>query len=106
MDARPGLALVQTMTTFDPATDGYADAALAAAWSGEYGFDDAVVWADTTDYIFDTWMARPPFNAGYPGAIVIDIDTMRVTALVAGGPDAATGAVQEILDAPHPCAEL
>jgi hypothetical protein len=102
MDARPGLQLVQTLVTIS----GPGNASLANAWSTMYGFQDAVVWADTTDYIYQTWMSQAPFNNGYPGSMVIDIDTMTLTYASPGGPMGATSAIQTILDNAHECAEI
>lgn len=101
VDSRPGLALVQSIVKID----GPGTVDTASAWNSQFGFEDVIVWGDTTDYIYTTWMSGPPANAGYPGTMVIDIDTMTLTAFNAGGPETATAAVQAILDAPHPCAE-
>ena len=102
MDARPGLQLVQSIVT----ASGPGSAALANTWNSQFGFQDVIVWGDTTDYIYSTWMSGPPANGGYPGSMVIDVDTMTLTAFNAGGPESSTSAVQAILDAPHPCAEI
>ena len=101
MDSRPGLALVNTIVL----AAGPGTVATAAAWQAQFGFEDVGVWADTTDYIYTTWMSGPPANAGYPGTLVIDVDTMTLAAFNAGGPETASAQIQAILDADHPCAE-
>ena len=93
--------MVQTIVT----ASGPGDAALAMTWQSQFNFQSTIVWGDTTDYMYMTWMQGAPFNAGYPGGIVVDVDTMTLTSLSAGGPEAASGAIQAILDADHPCAE-
>ena len=102
MNSRPGLQLVQTIVT----ASGPGNAALAMQWNNQFGFQNVKVWGDTTDFIYSTWMSSAPFNAGYPGSMVIDVDTMTLTSLSPGGPETTSAAIQAILDAPHPCAEF
>ncbi len=75
------------------------------SWNSQFNFQNTIVWGDTTDYLYTTWMMGAPFNAGYPGTIVVDIDTMTLNTLSPGGPEAASVAIQGILDADHPCAD-
>ena len=102
MNARPGLQLVQSIVT----ASGPGNAALANSWNSQFGFQNVIVWGDTTDYIYSTWMSQAPFNAGYPGSMVIDIDTMSLTYASPGGPEGASGAIQTILDNANECAEI
>ena len=100
-NSRPGLQVVQTLCT----ASGPGSAALAAQWASQYGFNNAQAWGDTTDYFYTTWMSQAPFGGGYPGHMVVDLDTMTYTAGAPGGPNAAASAIQAILDADHPCAD-
>jgi hypothetical protein len=102
MNSRPGLQLVQTIVT----ASGPGSAALAQTWQSQFNFQDVVVWGDTTDFIYSTWMSGPPANGGYPAHLVIELDTMTLTAFNSGGPEGGSSAVQAILDNPHPCAEI
>ena len=51
-------------------------------------------------------MSGPPTNGGYPGTMVVDLDTMTLRTFNVGGPETVESAVSAILAAEHPCAEL
>jgi hypothetical protein len=63
-----------------------------------------MVWGDTTDYMYNTFVASQ-MGGSYPSTMVIDLDTMELRFFQAGAVDSANSAIQEILDADHPCAE-
>jgi len=63
------------------------------------------VWGDTTDYMYYTFTA-PLAGGNYPSTMVIDLDTMTLRAFVLGSVTDAEHAVQQILNEPHPCADL
>ena len=55
--------------------------------------------------MYNNFMSGPPANGGYPGTMVIDLDTLTLTEFQPGGVDMVNSAVQAILNADHPCAE-
>lgn len=101
MAARPGMALVQSLCT----AVGPGSAPLAQGWEQQFGLTNVQVWGDTTDYFYTNFMSGPPANGGYPGTLVIDLDTMTLTAFQAGGVESASAHVDAILSADHPCAD-
>ena len=84
---------------------GPGNAQIAQAWQDQFGLTNVEVWGDTTDYFFMNFMSQPPANGGYPGSMVIDLDTMTLTSFTAGGPESASAAIDAILNADHPCAD-
>lgn len=95
------MALVNILCT----ATGPGSASLAASWQAQYNFSNVMVWGDTTDYMYNNFMSKAPANGAYPGTMVVDLDTMTLTAFQAGGVDMANNAVNAILSADHPCAE-
>jgi hypothetical protein len=95
------VALVNILCT----ATGPGSASLAASWQSQFGLTNVHVWGDTTDYMYNNFMSGPPANGGYPGTMVVDLDTMTLTEFAAGGVDVANNAVNAILAADHPCAE-
>ena len=101
MAARPGLAIVNTLTQASSA----GTAEEAAAWQADHDLVNVHVWADTTDDIYYDFASQPSIGGGYPFTMVIDVDTMTMTYFEPGGIDYGDGAIQAILDADHPCAD-
>jgi hypothetical protein len=99
--ARPGLAIINTLTK--SASAGTAEE--AAAWEAAHGLVNVHVWADTADDIYYDFASQPSIDGGYPFTIVIDVDTMEITYFAPGQIASATSAIQAILDADHPCAD-
>jgi len=63
------------------------------------------VWGDTTDYMYSNFTG-PIGGGSYPSTMVIDLDTMTFRQFVQGGVQGAEGTIQQILNEPHPCADL
>ena len=101
MAARPGLAIVNTLTQYDSA----GTAEEAAAWQADHDLVNVHVWADTTDDIYYDFASQPLIGGGYPFTMVIDVDTMELTYFQPGQISSASSAIQAILDAEHPCAD-
>ena len=83
---------------------GPGSAGLASSWQNNYGLTSAV-WGDTTDYMY-TNFTGPLGGGSYPSTMVIDLDSMTFTKFSVAGVDSVQGDIQQILDAPHPCAEI
>jgi len=83
--------------------DGPGDAALAQAWQQQYDLQMAV-WGDTTDYMYANF-AAPLAGSAYPSTMVVDLDSMTLREFEVGQVGDVEVAVQQILDAPHPCAD-
>ena len=101
MAARPGLAIVNTLSQSASA----GTAAEAATWEAAHSLVNVHVWADTTDDVYYDFASQPSIGGGYPFTIVIDLDTMVMTYFQPGQVADAASAVQTILDAAHPCAD-
>lgn len=84
---------------------GPGSASLAAAWAAQHNLTNVMVWGDTQDYMFNTFLSGAPINGGYPSTMVIDLDTMELTYLQAAQMAQAESAIDAILAADHPCAE-
>ena len=101
MAARPGLAIINTLSK----STGPGDAAEAASWAADHDLVNVHVWGDTDDVIYYDFASQPSIGGGYPFTMVIDVDTMTMTYFEPGGIDYADSAIQDILDADHPCAD-
>jgi hypothetical protein len=99
--SHPGLAIVQTMVT----QTGPGTAAEAASWAAAYGLTNVHVWADTTNYMYWNFTSQPAIGGYYPSTMIIDVDTMTMTAFQQTGVETLTAAIDAILNADHPCAE-
>ena len=84
--------------------DGPGTAAVAQAWQQQYNLQ-MPVWGDTTDYMYYNFTA-PLAGGSYPSTMVLDLDTMTLRQFVTGQVSNVEQAVQQILNEPHPCAEL
>ncbi len=78
---------------------------MAQQWQQQYGLT-SLVWGDTTDYMYYTFTGGAPVNGNYPSTMVIDLDTMTLRYFQTGGTSAAESVIRQILDEPHPCADL
>jgi hypothetical protein len=85
-------------------SSGPGSASLAASWQSQFGLNH-LVWGDTTDYMYSTFTG-PQMGGLYPSTMVIDLDTMTLRAFAQGGYSAVTNTVDQILNEPHPCADL
>jgi hypothetical protein len=99
--ARPGLAIVNILRL----SSGPGTAAEAAAWEATYGLANVHVWADTTDEVYYDYALQPSIGGGYPFAMVVDLDTMKMTYFGIDQITYADSAIKAILDADHPCAD-
>ena len=94
------MALIQTLCT----SEGPGSAELAASWSSHFGIADAHVWGDTTDYMYENFASQ--VGAAYPNTLVVELDTMEIRYLAAGGPTQSESAINQILaEEADPCAE-
>ena len=82
---------------------GPGDASLAASWSQDHNLTNVMVWGDTTDYMYNTFVAA--MGGSYPSTMVVDLDTMELRYFEIGDVHSSTAAIEEILNADHPCAE-
>jgi len=99
MTSHPGLAIVTIMTKqSSPGT-----AEEVATWAETYGLTNVKVWADTTNYMYFNFTTQ--FGGAYPSSMIIDLDTMTMTAFQQTGVESLTGAIDTILNAEHPCAD-
>ncbi|MCK9462231.1 MAG: hypothetical protein M0R80_21600 [Proteobacteria bacterium] len=101
MAARPGLAIINTLSK----SDGPGDAAEAASWAAAHDLTNVLVWADTDDIIYSDFASQTLIDGGYPFTMVVDADTMTMTYFQPGQISSASSAIQAILDAEHPCAD-
>jgi len=97
--SHPGLAIIQTMVT----QSGPGSAALAASWADTYNLTNVHVWGDTTNYMNINFTSQ--FGGYYPSTMIIDADTMTMTAFQQAGITTLASAIDEITSAEHPCAE-
>ena len=96
----PGLQIVTLVgANFVPGS-----ASDAASWQAAHQLDQVIVWADTTDYFF--WNFAPAGVSMYPSTMVINLDTMEMTYFGLDTIDSASSAIQEIMNADHPCATM
>jgi len=99
--ARPGLAIINTLSK----STGPGDAAEAASWAATHGLTNVLVWADTTDVIYNDFASQTLIGGGYPFTMVVDADTMTMTYFQPGQIASAASAISAITSAEHPCAE-
>lgn len=85
-------------------SSGPGSASLANSWQNQFSLT-MHVWGDTTDYMY-TNFCGPLGGGNYPSSMVIELDTMTLTAFEVGQVAALENKVQQILDAAHPCAEI
>ena len=83
---------------------GPGSAQLAASWQNQYNLQ-SLVWGDTTDYMYTNFTASLA-GGSYPSSMVVDLDTMTFTDFSTSGVTGIEGALQQILDQDHPCADL
>lgn len=85
-------------------SSGPGSAQLAASWQSQYSLT-SLVWGDTTDHMYYNFTSVY-VGGNYPSVMVLDLDTMTLRSFQSGGVSAVQSAIQQILDEPHPCADL
>jgi hypothetical protein len=80
-------------------------ASEVATWATTYGLTNVHVWADTTDYMYTNFTSQTAIGGAYPSSMIIDVDTMTMTAFQQAGVENLTSQIDAILNAEHPCAD-
>jgi len=93
------MVLVNTLCT----AVGPGSASLAGAWENYHGLTNIEVWGDTTDYMYSNFASA--LGGSYPNTLVVDIDTMEIRYFSTGAVNSAVNAINEIVNADHPCAD-
>lgn len=82
-------------------SQGGGTASLASSWESQHGLTNVLVWGDTTDYMFNTFAGA--VGGGYPFTMVVDLRTMELVYHDLGDVQAATTAINSVLDNTMEC---